>query len=223
MPSQNYMLVCEDLKNLGQPRNRQRWDEDPVTGKAMENVVLAVAPPDYPQLADGLEIGAIYEYEWKNLSHYCLFEYSSDYYFFDWCKKLVELTVGVKLGGGPRRIIQFCNDVSDLVMDKEKYAETEGRGPFWELLRYGVRGMCFGPAACAKLSADFDEWDAELWFTGDEQFYDYYCKLRECFSLVKENGLVYFPPPWMTEDEKTRRAVFIIEPMLGADPDRKCP
>lgn len=43
---------------------------------------------------------------------------------------------------------------------------------------------------------------------------------EECFSLAKENGLVYFPPPWMMEGEETHELVFVIEPMQGVHPDR---
>lgn len=35
--------------------------------------------------------------------------------------------------------VEWSIKLSELAEDKEKYPETEGRGPFWELLRYALR------------------------------------------------------------------------------------
>jgi len=51
--------------------------------------------------------------------------------FFEWCKKLVKLvTKGEELQGGPYPMVDWCTGLSELVEDKAKYPDTEGRGPF---------------------------------------------------------------------------------------------
>jgi len=216
MPTPEYLIAYKKLRKREQPRHSERWDQCPVTDEVMDNVVLVVAPPDYPQLADGLEIGAVYEYEHEDSSWYCIAERSLDGYFFEWCGTLVKLVAGRELKGGPFSLVDWCNKLSEMMEDKEKYPETDGRGPFWELLRYNLRGMTYGPVVCAKLVADFDDWDPEIWFRSDEKFYNFYRKMRECFSCARDaNSLVTYPRPWMEGGK------FFIEPKLGADPNRR--
>jgi len=74
----------------------------------------------------------------------------------------------------------------------------------------------FGPVVCAKLAADFDEWDSNTRSRSDDRFYEFYCKLRECFSWpVGKSALVTYPTPWFNE-----RGIPIFEPKLEADLNR---
>ncbi|MCP1175859.1 hypothetical protein [Ralstonia chuxiongensis] len=99
-------------------------------------------------------------------------------------------------------------------MDKQKYPETDGRGPFWELLRYLLRGMTFGPVVCAKLVADFDAWDPDIRSRSDDEFYEFYCKMREYFSCGTEKDALVTYPSWWSD----REGNIILEPKLGAEP-----
>ncbi|HIH2750536.1 hypothetical protein L3V59_39305 [Burkholderia aenigmatica] len=184
---------------------------DPDTRWPYSTKMVVVAPPDYPQLADGLEIGALYVLD-KNLDLAgCLFYLDGSY--FESCEKLVALvTDGKRLPEGPYRMVDWSNGLSELVSDKEKYPESDGRGPFWELLRYGLRGMTFGPVACKKLAADFTAWDMKAWAVGDLKFYQWYCFLRECFETANGTGMVVYPALWF----ETKRGPF-WEPKLGQE------
>ncbi len=68
-------------------------------------------------------------------------------------------------------MVDWSIQLSELVVDEDKYPESEGRGPFWELLRYGLRGMTFGPVVCKKLANDFEKWYMDAWALGDLEFY----------------------------------------------------
>ncbi|MEZ2352118.1 hypothetical protein [Caballeronia sp. RCC_10] len=132
--------------------------------------MVVVAPPDYPQLAEGLEIGALYEVV-RNPGGTTSGHFFLDNYYFEGCEKLAALiTGGERLAEHPSRMVDWSIQLSELVVDETKYPESEGRGPFWELLRYGLRGMTFGPAVCRKLVADFEKWYIDAWALGDLSF-----------------------------------------------------
>ncbi|QSN63466.1 MULTISPECIES: hypothetical protein [unclassified Caballeronia] len=105
----------------------------------------------------------------------------------------------------------MVNALSELVYDKGKYPGTEGRGPFWELLRYGLQGMTFGPVACRKLAFDFETWESDAWALGDFEFYRMYRHVQRCFNLPDGACMVTYPEPW-SEDGKT-----FTEPKLGIE------
>lgn len=214
MPTREYLNAHSDLKKWNKPRHPEDFNRCLETGEYLDNLVLVVAPPDYPQLAEGLAIGSVYEFDYDKTMWFGIAERSSDGYFFEWCEKLVALvTNGKKLEGGSYRMVDWCTRLSESVEGKEKYPETEGRGPFWELLRYMLRGMTFGPVVCKKLVADFNKWDSYAWSLGDYRFYQEYLFFRKCFEFPGEHGLVFYPSDWYEGDGTRFR-----EPKLGADP-----
>ena len=173
--------------------------------------MVVVAPLDYPQLAEGLEIGALYDSvrdsEGAECSHFFL-----DSYYYEGCETLVSLVTGGKrLAEDPNRMVDWSIQLSKLVVDESKYPETEGRGPFWELLRYGLRGMTFGPVVCRKLVADFVKWDMDAWVLGDFKFYQWYGFLRKCFETANGTGMVVYPRTWWDEHGE------FWEPKLGQE------
>jgi len=184
---------------------------DPETGErySPDANMLAVAPRDYPQLAGGLEIGALYR-EVPGPGGYggILHGVDSLEGYYEWCEKLVSLvTNGKRLPERPNGEVEWSKKLSELVEDKEKYAETEGRGPFWEMLRYALRGMPFGPVVCQKLTADFEKWETTAYAFGDADFTSMYRFMRSTFSLAGETGMVTYSCQW-TED---------TEPILGIE------
>ena len=197
------------LKKIEGPYSRGMVD--PETGKPLwvDEDMLAVAPPDYPQLAEGLEIGALYQEVpgpdgYGGILHYL--DSLEDY--CDWCEKLVSLvTNGKKLKECPKDEVEWSNGLSELVEDLDQYPETEGRGPFWELLRYGLRGMTFGPVVCQKLATDFEKWKSAADTLGDSEFSGWYSHIWSTFSLAGDAGRVTSPWGW-TED---------MEPKLGIE------
>jgi hypothetical protein len=176
---------------------------------------IVVAPPDYPQLAERLEIGALYDLvPGSDGSHGCMNHLSSfyqDMHYLEWCEKLVSLvTRGKKLEGGSYRMVDWSNAPSDLVCDKDKYPATDGRRPFWELLRYGLRGMTFGPVVCRKLAADFKTWESDAWALRDFYFLQTYLHVQRCFNLPDGTCMVTYPEPWDEDGESS------TEPKLGS-------
>jgi hypothetical protein len=158
--------------------------------------MVAVAPPDFPQLAEGLEIGALYESVPSPEGGPCSHFFLSNYYF-EGCEKLARLVSGGKrLAEDPCRMVDWSIRLSELVVDESKYPESEGRGPFWELLRYGLRGMTFGPVVCKKLVADFEKWYMDAWALGDLEFYDWYVFMQDCFETANGTGMVVYPETW---------------------------
>jgi len=209
----SFLVALTDVKKREAPRHPKQFDLCAVTNEPLKNVALVVAPRSYPELAEGLEIGAVYEHETKKeLACQVEGKYQS-LLFFDWCRIL---TIIVAKNG---KFIKQCSldewiaQVAGELEDKEKYPETGGRGPFWELVRFGLRGVTFGPAVCAKLVRDFDEWEHVAKAHGDERFYSLYRRLRECFAYPNGSGLVYC---W--ESEYFRNSVSDDRPLLGIDP-----
>ncbi|GAB7542773.1 hypothetical protein [Cupriavidus sp. 8B] len=211
MPTYQYFVVYNDLKKRDQPRHPKRFDLCPITGEVLENVVLMEASPVYPQLADGLEIGAVYEYKFEESSWY-RDRSKSGYHVALFCEALVKLITGKELDG-TYKPFDWCDELSGLVERHGPWSESEGKGPFWEFLRFGLRCVPFGPVACRKLAADFDKWEPYAWSLGDFQFYEFYRMMRKCFGSVKENGAVFFPNTWY--DGNGRK---YTEPRLGSDP-----
>ncbi|MBU9344507.1 hypothetical protein KTE11_07200 [Burkholderia multivorans] len=165
--------------------------------------MVVLAPPDYPQLADGLEIGAIYEEPLQSdeVSTVFLHGISSLDKYRDWCEKLVSLvTNGKKLQERPDGEVEWSNKLSELVEDKYQYPETEGRGPFWELLRYGLRGMTFGPVVCQKLCADLEKWESKASVLGNSDFVEMYDYMWSTFG-TGEAGMVIYPRFWREDTE----------------------
>ncbi|WP_250477284.1 hypothetical protein [Caballeronia sp. INML1] len=172
--------------------------------------MVVVAPPDYPKLVDGLEIGAIYKEVLRpdGSNSGVLHGISSREQYRDWCEKLVSLvTNGKKLRERPKDEVEWSNKLSELVHDKEKYPDTDGRGPFWEMLRYAIRGMTFGPVVCKKLDADFHKWKSKASVLGNSDFVQMYDFMWSTFGLDGDAGMVIHPCYW---DEDT-------EPKLGVE------
>ncbi|WP_250477288.1 MULTISPECIES: hypothetical protein [unclassified Caballeronia] len=101
----------------------------------------------------------------------------------------------------PNDEVEWSNRLSELVEDKEKYPETEGRGPFWELLRYGLRGMTFGPVVCQKLKADFGKWQSAAHALDDSNFSGWYSHIRSTFAMADEAGMVMYGWYWSDDTE----------------------
>lgn len=211
--SWTYLVSLSDVKKRELPRHPKQYDLCAVTNEPLEDVVLAVAPRSYPELVEGLEIGAVYEHEVEKKFECCVERRGQDYYFFDWCRILTIIVAKngrfIKEGSLDEWVDQVAGELEDV----EKYPETGGLGPFWELVRYGLRGVTFGPVVCAKLVRDFDEWEHVAKDHGDEQFYSLYRRLRECFAYPNGSGLVYCEKPeYFLNSESDDR------PLLGIDP-----
>ena len=204
--------AVEKIEGLSPQQIKEYLERDYVSREDQ----IVVAPPDYPQLAEGLEIGALYDLvSGTDGPHVCmnhLSSYYQDKYYLEWCEKLVSLvTKGKKLTGGPYRMVAWSNALSELVQNEDKYSETGGRGPFWELLRYGLRGMTFGPVVCRKLAVDFQTWESDAWASRDFEFLQMYLHVQRCFNLPTGTCMVTYPEPW-DEDGET-----FTEPKLGIE------
>ncbi|WP_051320772.1 hypothetical protein [Cupriavidus sp. amp6] len=207
-----YLVALTDVKKREQPRHSNQYGLCPVTNEPLNNVVLVVAPRSYPRLAEGLEIGAVYEHEGEKELACCVEGRYEDFYFFEWCRVLTIIITrsGKFIKNGT--LDEWVDQVAGALEDEQKYPETGGRGPFWELVRYGLRGVTFGPVVCAKLVRDFDEWEHVAKAHGDERFYALYCRLRECFAYPNGSGLVYYPEPQYFRQSKSDD-----RPLLGID------
>lgn len=159
------------------------------------STVAVVAPTSYPQLADGLLPEAAYEFEPSSREMFC-YDDGNNPWFYNYCRKLTVLISPGKPLQGRRTPAEWFKAVAALVEDEEKYPETGGRGPFWELFRYGMTGATFGPVVCAKLVADFDAWEEAVKSVGEDKFYEYHIELRRCFAHAGDSGMVVFPFRW---------------------------
>jgi len=91
MYMEGYFLVCPEVRKVEGPYSR---------GSCVYEEMVVVAPPDYPQLADGLQIGAIYDEVSRpdGISSGVLHGISSREKYYEWCEILVSLvTNGKKL------------------------------------------------------------------------------------------------------------------------------
>lgn len=208
-----FLVALTDVKKHEAARHAKQFDICAATRQPLNNVALVVAPRSYPDLAQGLEIGAVYEHEEEKKLVCCVEGKYQPLIFFDWCRIL---TIIVAKNA---KLIKSCSldewvaQVAGALEDKEKYPETDGRGPFWELVRFGLRGVTFGPVVCAKLVRDFDEWEHVAKAHGNEAFYSLYCCLRECFAYPNGKGMVYCDEPTDFEGSQSDD-----QPLLGIDP-----
>ncbi|AQV96557.1 hypothetical protein BJN34_22075 [Cupriavidus necator] len=209
----SFLVALTDVKMREVPRHPKQFDLCAVTNEPLENVVLAVAPRSYPELAEGLEIGAVYEHEEKKELTCRVEGKYHNLIFLDWCRILTIIVARNAKFIKECSLDEWVAQVAGALEDKEKYPETGGRGPFWELVRYGLRGATFGPAVCAKLVRDFDEYEQVAKAHGHEEFYWLYCRLRECFAYPNGRGLVYCYKPHWFQDSKSHD-----QPLLGIDP-----
>ncbi|MFM0702019.1 hypothetical protein [Paraburkholderia sediminicola] len=209
MYMEGYFLISLALKKIEGPYSRNMVDPDTGRPLSVREEMLVVAPPDYPQLADGLEVGGLYR-EVPGPDGYggLLYGLSSLEEYYDWCENLASLvTDGKTLNERPNDEVEWSNKLSELIEDKEMYSETAGRGPFWELVRYGLRGMTFGPVVCQKLAADFREWEPKALELNDAKFSQMYDYIWPTFGMADETGMVTYGWGW---DED-------MEPKLGIE------
>lgn len=203
MYMEGYFLIRPEIKKIAGPYSKRM--ADPETGEYfwVHEDMLVVEPPDYPKLAEGLEIGAFYrEPSAANGTCGLLHGLSSLEKYYDWCERLVTLvTNGKKLKERPDGEVGWSIKLSELVEDKEKNSETEGRAPFWELLRYALRGMTFGPVVCQKLAADFEKWESKVSALADSKFSEMYGYLWSTFSLAADAGMVTYGWHWSENTE----------------------
>lgn len=151
----------------------------------------------YPELADGLEIGSVYKCDLESVAWYRGARMAgTDYHLERVCNEIARMVTGGKELDGRYSPFGWCDALSDLVASHKKWSSEEGKGPFWELLRFAHRGLPFGPAACKKLVGDFDRWDGFARLHQGEDFYECYKSLRECFSYPNEAGAVRFDVSW---------------------------
>lgn len=136
----------------------------PKTGKRVRELIRIEGIPEYPQLSAGLEIGAIYSWEYQYAFDSI---YSEDSY----------LSFLVKLG--------------EMVgHDKDMATQNEPK-PFFELLRYGLQRAHFGTAVARKLRNDFDEWDERARDYADAEFYRSYSSTSVVIAEATA-GVLYF-------------------------------
>ncbi|WP_157650505.1 hypothetical protein [Burkholderia ubonensis] len=136
----------------------------PKTGKRREGLIRIEGVPEYPQLSAGLEIGAIYSWEYAH--------------FFDVIdSKETYFSFLVKLG--------------EMVGHDKNMATPDKPAPFFELLRYGLQRAHFGPEVANKLLSDFREWDQRARGYADAEFYKSYRNAAGFISDATE-GALYF-------------------------------
>jgi len=203
MYMEGYFLISAEIKKIEGPYSRNMVDRETGERLWVRQDMLVVAPQDYPQLAEGLEIGAFYhELVRPDGSSGLLHGLSSLEKYYGWCEQLVSLvTNGKKLKERPDDEVEWSNKLSELVEDKTKYPETEGRGPFWEMLRYALRGMTFGPVVCQKLVADFQRWEPEALALDDSDFSSMYDYIWSTFGGAGEAGMARYAWHWSEDTE----------------------
>ena len=118
---------------------------------------------DFPEFLEGLEIDDVYSYK-------------SEIWF----------------GFGEDRLInENFEKLAGLVQYDWQMPDANDPGPFHELFRWGCVGT-IGPAASAKLAADFAVWDARAQARDDESFYGFFSKLRAVFDCVMTDGCLQY-------------------------------
>ncbi|KVN31567.1 hypothetical protein WT11_00270 [Burkholderia stagnalis] len=128
-----------------------------------EDVVVVVGNPDCPQNAEGLEVGASYEFEgeqWFRVS-------TNRHEYWNW-----------------------LNDLARLVGYHWRNPDANGPGPFRELIHYGRYTGTIGTIASAKLVADFDTWDQHARLFKGDAFYEHYALMRSMFQYAATDGAV---------------------------------
>ncbi|CAL8477110.1 hypothetical protein [Caballeronia sp. S22] len=105
------------LKKIEGPYSRDMVEPDTGARFTPQRDMLVVAPPDYPQLAEGLEIGVFYDaVPGPSGSHGHMHDIDCLDYYFEWCQRLASLvTNGKKLKERLKRMVDWSNALSELV------------------------------------------------------------------------------------------------------------
>ncbi|KVR56614.1 hypothetical protein WK18_01035 [Burkholderia ubonensis] len=128
-----------------------------------EDIVVVAGNADCPQNAEGLEVGASYEFEaeqWFRVS-------ANRHEYWNW-----------------------LNQLADLVSYYWENLDADGIGPFGELIHYGPHAGTIGTIASAKLVADFDRWDQCAQSFTNDTFYKLYAFMRSMFQYAATDGAV---------------------------------
>jgi hypothetical protein len=95
MESPSYFYTSTMVKKVEPPYFKDMVDPETGNMHRLDDNMLVVAPPDYPQLAEGLEIGAFYEDVPDSFGSSGTIYYLSSgiegKYYYEWCEKLVDL------------------------------------------------------------------------------------------------------------------------------------
>jgi hypothetical protein len=154
-------IACKGMKKL------EGLTVADIHGSLREDVVNICAEPGWPQITEGLEIDAVYEFpedQWFSVA-------ANNFEYDNQMEKL-----------------------ADLVMYDCYRSGADEPGPFRELFCYTGRGV-FGTIACAKLAADFVTWNhlarARPLADGDKDFYELYEHWWKMFEFAAKDGAVW--------------------------------
>lgn len=64
--------------------------------------------------------------------------------------------------------------------------------PFYELVVFADNEGTIGPATCAKLAKDFEQWSSWAHGSGDDWFIRLYDEFKQAFKDAANNGAVEF-------------------------------
>lgn len=132
--------------------------------KCLNNVTDVVGNPDCPRAADGLEIGAAYEFKEEKT--------------FAVCKKEGDFYAYMEL-------------LAEMVGYHWRMAGADGPGPFRELFRHPGQFGTIGPLTSAKLATDFSAWDDHAQEIGKRGFYAWFTSMRKMFEYAMNDGGVW--------------------------------
>lgn len=151
-----YFVACKNMRKV----NREAVESDPNYDETTH--VVTRSNPDCPGIAEGMEEGAMYQFDESNW-----YRVADRWWgYVDWVVKLANL-VGLD-GGMP---------------------EQDSTVEFRDIFRYGRNDFgTFGPVVSKKLAEDFALWDEKARTFGDEDFYYYYGMVRDMFEFAAEGG-----------------------------------
>lgn len=163
-------LAFRDLKRRDDAVLGERWWEDPVTGKELQNAI---------SIHEETELGRQQSVEFQA----GVYEYGRHFAY--------PLDIGCN-GRDWHDVLRAL-----VGYDRNGPKKCPLEGPFAEILHWAYSLVTFGPIASAKVVADFDAWDARARSFSDAEFYLAYWAVRTCFSHAAQNGAVQVV--WQTD------------------------
>ncbi|RQZ62289.1 hypothetical protein DIE08_27710 [Burkholderia sp. Bp9004] len=145
------------LTKLDEAALKELTDDDYATADLM----VVEGNPDVPQLAEGVEVGATYQF-----AEVFFFSFPHWRVCRDWVIKLAEMV------GCTNELLKMGGPVA-----------------FSDFFMWMQEGTV-GPKASAKLAAEFAEWDERAKRFADQDFYELFTNMRAMFEWGAGDGLI---------------------------------